>query len=75
MHAFARCPADFICRRDRVRLYVFKRGRYLIHRIVDNSVKFICLVHKRLSQMFFWTSRYLLSYLEAFPGRSPSLED
>ena len=59
MYAFARCPADFICRRDRVHLYVFKRGYYLIHPIVDCSVKFICLVHKHLSQMFLLISSCL----------------
>jgi len=52
MHVSSRCPADFICGRDGLRFYVFKRGCYLIHRMVDCSVKFICVVHKCLSEMF-----------------------
>jgi len=57
MHGSSRCPADFICGRDCVRLYVFKCGCYLIHRVVDCSVKFICLVHRCVSEMFLQVSR------------------
>jgi hypothetical protein len=41
-----------ICCRDRLRLYVFQRSRYLILSVVDCSVKLVWVVDKCISRMF-----------------------